>query len=210
MARAHGCARTWRPFIWDRCCHRPRATYPNGWAGNRPRVSPLAAPIRSCSRWGLPCRSCCQARGGLLPHPFTLATGLVDLWERRKPWRSAFCGTFPGVAPAGRYPAPCFRGARTFLPCSLSAFAGAAARPAGNAYKGIRTAKRNGKAARGPGRVDGRLPVRNRGAASPSSNSRPRPGSCAWRRGRHCTSGWCRRWFLHPACAPCRDISSRI
>jgi len=30
--------------------------------------------------------------------------------------RSVFCGTFPGVAPAGRYPAPCFRGARTFLP----------------------------------------------------------------------------------------------
>ena len=26
-----------------------------------------------------------------------------------------FCGTFPRVAPAGRYPAPCFRGARTFL-----------------------------------------------------------------------------------------------
>ena len=30
--------------------------------------------------------------------------------------RFAFCGTFPGVASAGRYPAPCFRGARTFLP----------------------------------------------------------------------------------------------
>ena len=30
--------------------------------------------------------------------------------------RFAFCGTFPGVAPAGRYPAPRFRGARTFLP----------------------------------------------------------------------------------------------
>ena len=29
--------------------------------------------------------------------------------------RFAFCGTFPRVAPAGRYPAPCFRGARTFL-----------------------------------------------------------------------------------------------
>jgi hypothetical protein len=29
--------------------------------------------------------------------------------------RSAFCGTVPGVAPAGRYPAPCFHGARTFL-----------------------------------------------------------------------------------------------
>ncbi len=30
--------------------------------------------------------------------------------------RFAFCGTFPRVAPAGCYPAPCFRGARTFLP----------------------------------------------------------------------------------------------
>ena len=40
--------------------------------------------------------------------------------------RSAFCGTVPGVAPAGRYPAPCFHGARTFLPgCEP----GAAARP---------------------------------------------------------------------------------
>jgi len=29
--------------------------------------------------------------------------------------RSALCGTVPGVAPAGRYPAPSFRGARTFL-----------------------------------------------------------------------------------------------
>ena len=29
--------------------------------------------------------------------------------------RFAFCGTFPGVTPAGRYPAPCFHGARTFL-----------------------------------------------------------------------------------------------
>ena len=29
-------------------------------------------PIRSCSRWGLPCRRCCQRRGGLLPHRFTL------------------------------------------------------------------------------------------------------------------------------------------
>ena len=35
-------------------------------------------------------------------------------------WRFAFCGTFPGVAPAGRYPAPCFRGARTFLPLQVS------------------------------------------------------------------------------------------
>jgi len=36
--------------------------------------------------------------------------------NQRPGGRSALCGTFPGVAPAGRYPAPCFRGARTFLP----------------------------------------------------------------------------------------------
>jgi len=31
------------------------------------------APIRSCSRRGLPCRPGHPVRGGLLPHPFTLA-----------------------------------------------------------------------------------------------------------------------------------------
>ena len=40
--------------------------------------------------------------------------------------QTALCGTFPRVAPAGRYPAPCFRGARTFLPRGTS---GAAIRP---------------------------------------------------------------------------------
>ena len=40
-----------------------------------------AAPIRSCSRWGLPCRPCCQGRGALLPHRFALARGVRP--ERR-------------------------------------------------------------------------------------------------------------------------------
>jgi hypothetical protein len=35
-----------------------------------------AVPIRSCSRWGLPCRPCRQGRGALLPHRFALARGL--------------------------------------------------------------------------------------------------------------------------------------
>ena len=48
---------------------------------------------------------------------------------RNAPRRSVLCGTFPGVAPAGRYPAPFVRGARTFLPGHLSAIAGAAVRP---------------------------------------------------------------------------------
>jgi len=44
--------------------------------------------------------------------------------------RFAFCGTFPKVTLAGRYPAPCFRGARTFLPHHPKA-AEAAIRPSG-------------------------------------------------------------------------------
>ena len=47
------------------------------------------------------------------------------------PKRYLFCGTFPRVAPAGRYPAPCFHGARTFLPRALSGLAAAVIRPAG-------------------------------------------------------------------------------
>src|SRR5207302_9794630 len=43
--------------------------------------------------------------------------------------RFVLCGTFPGVTPAGRYPAPYVDGARTFLPRSLSTIAGAAVRP---------------------------------------------------------------------------------
>ncbi len=77
------------------------------------RLAPPRVPIRSCSRWGLPCQRCYQRCGALLPHPFTLTC-------TRSCRRFAFCGTFPGVAPAGRYPASCFRGARTFLPCPTS------------------------------------------------------------------------------------------
>jgi len=43
--------------------------------------------------------------------------------------RFVLCGTFPGVTPAGRYPAPYVDGARTFLSRSLSTVAGAAVRP---------------------------------------------------------------------------------
>jgi len=57
--------------------------------------------------------------------------------------RSVFCGTFPGVAPAGRYPAPCFHGARTFLPRTLSGIAAAVIRPAGQLEVGDHTAKGN-------------------------------------------------------------------
>ena len=42
--------------------------YPGPGSG----ISPREAPIWHCSRWGLPCRSRCRDRGGLLPHRFTL------------------------------------------------------------------------------------------------------------------------------------------
>lgn len=67
----------------------------------------LVPPSRPCSRWGLPCRDRYRPRGELLPRRFTLAAPGGG--------RFVFCGAVPGVTPAGRYPAPCFRGARTFL-----------------------------------------------------------------------------------------------
>ena len=72
-----------RPFLWDAPRGAPHATNPDDEAGTPPqprgevelRPMPPAAPIRSCSRWGLPCRPCCQGRGALLPHRFALARG---------------------------------------------------------------------------------------------------------------------------------------
>ena len=84
-----------------------------------PRGEACAVPIRSCSRWGLPCRLRCRRRGALLPHRFTLASAdtlsagaVCFLWHC--PW---------GLIPAGRYPAPFVHGARTFLSGRLSTLA---------------------------------------------------------------------------------------
>src|SRR5919198_1387823 len=59
--------------------------------------------------------------------------------------RFSLCGTFPGVAPAGRYPAPHVDGARTFLPRSLSTVAGAAVRPTDTLRMGASMASVKGK-----------------------------------------------------------------
>ena len=82
-----------------------------------------AVPIRSCSRWGLPCRRRCRRRGALLPHLFTLTATIryvprrlfsVALSLKRCPER---------LGPAGRYPAPFdpwspdFPPRRPFGPC---------------------------------------------------------------------------------------------
>ena len=86
-----------------------------------------AVPIRSCSRWGFPCRRRCRrARWALTPpfHPCHTGMAVCFLWHFPSGWRFR-------VSPAGRYPASCFPGARTFLRRSLSALAAAATRPAG-------------------------------------------------------------------------------
>ena len=52
-----------------------RLARPTRAAARKPAlpVARRAAPIWSCSRWGLPCRLRYRSRGGLLPHRFTLA-----------------------------------------------------------------------------------------------------------------------------------------
>ena len=53
--------------VTGRLVQPTRTTGPEtGWAEAH------VIPIRSCSRWGLPCRSRCRARGSLLHHLFTL------------------------------------------------------------------------------------------------------------------------------------------
>jgi len=83
--------------------------------------TPILPPLFGLAPGGV-CRAACRyrRRGALLPHPFTVAS------PKRSP--SALCGTVPGVASAGRYPAPLFRGARTFLGALAR---DAAARPSG-------------------------------------------------------------------------------
>jgi len=108
-----------RPFLYGTDCSVPPATNPGG----EPEQAHDAAPIRSCSRWGLPCRRRCRRRGALLPHPFDLtgpkAGGVLSV---------ALSLTPAEAGAAGRYPAPSFRGARTFLG---EASFDAAARPSG-------------------------------------------------------------------------------
>ena len=100
--------------------------------------APRVAPIRFCSRRGLPCRRRCRPRGALLPHPFTLAVTLKTLRPATR--RFAFCGAFPGVSPAGRYPAPHPYGARTFL-----RFEAAAVRPTGGrGHRGLERRRSSG------------------------------------------------------------------
>ena len=118
----------------------------------------LLRPTRAAARRPArrPLRSACRSYLVLLPVGFSLPPPLpaarCALAAPFHPCRAAtaaasarrciFCGTIPGVAPAGGYPAPCLRGARTFLSPK-----GAAIRPSGSCYM-VRT--RSAGERRGP------------------------------------------------------------
>ena len=119
----------------SRVLSRPKA----GMAIHLGRSSPNASRDRPERRRGRPARrrrdadAACRSYLVLLPVGFSLPPplpaarcALTAPFHPCRPChptnglasarRYVFCGTFPGVAPAGRYPAPYLRGARTFLP----------------------------------------------------------------------------------------------
>ena len=105
--------------------------------GKRAGLAPCVIPIRSCSRWGLPCRFRCRSRGGLLPHPFTLTPPS----HCRKTCSQAAAirrrGGLLSVALSLGSPPPDVIRHRLSVepglssPCCLSTVQGAAARPTG-------------------------------------------------------------------------------
>src|ERR1700674_649499 len=107
----------------------------------------LEQPTRTASLTS-PCGVFACANNPALPSLFGLAPGVVChavsvagpavrsyrtfsplLPLPREGKRVVLCGPVPGVAPAGRSPAPYVDGARTFLSSHLSVIAGAAVRP---------------------------------------------------------------------------------
>jgi|GEM_PF-2577753 len=105
---------TWgRPFLWDVRRRTPRATYPD----DDPKAG-LPHEGGASSLFGLAPGGACHASpvaGAAVRSYRTLSPLPRPRAEARGVRRFAFCGAIPGVAPAGRYPAPCLRGARTFL-----------------------------------------------------------------------------------------------
>jgi hypothetical protein len=69
-----------------------------------PGPAPRGGPIWHCSWWGLPCRDCCQPRGGLLLHRFTL-TDAIPKGEPlvRRP-AVCFLWRYPSGCPARALP----------------------------------------------------------------------------------------------------------
>ena len=107
-----------QPFIWAACCQAALAANPGLSARNAPAAHShrraARDPYLALLRVGfamqvlLPSPRCALAAPF---HPCLWPPSEISVAHRR----FALCGTFPRLAPGGRYPPPSFRGARTFL-----------------------------------------------------------------------------------------------
>ena len=127
LSRRRPKARHGWPFIWDRGRPRPHAVHP----GSVPETAPgpgcdpgPSLPLSDLAPGGA-CRAAPVAGGAVGSYP-TVSPLPAPL---PRPRRTVLCGAFPGVSPAGRYPAPFLRGARTFLAPSRLREGSAAIRP---------------------------------------------------------------------------------
>ena len=109
----------------------PRERPGDGHSSGTPVTGRLTRPTRTTGpETGLPAVAGASSLLGLAPggvyRAVAVAGNAVRSYRTLSPspagrsrgpgGQTALCGTFPRVAPAGHYPAPCFRGARTFLP----------------------------------------------------------------------------------------------
>jgi hypothetical protein len=122
--------------------------------------APRVAPIRFCSRRGLPCRRRCRPRGALLPHPFTLAFSLNGLWAPRSG------GLLSVALSLGSPPPDVIRRRIRMEPGLSSAFQAAAVRPTG--WRGHMGPERRRSSGIGRGWSNGRP------SASPRARNRRR------------------------------------
>ena len=123
---------------------------PEGGPARSGRPDPARRPYLVLLLAGLAVPSSSPRPRCALTAPFHPYRARIAPKRHASVWRYAFCGAFPGVAPAGRCPAPCLRGARTFL--HRPNWPTAAVQPS-DASGTIRQGPRAGKA--GGGAVDG-------------------------------------------------------
>ena len=92
---------------WAAVANNLPATYPDGGVKTRLPALPGDHPYSVLLPVGFTMPVLSPGRRCALTAPFHPYSATAK--------RFAFCGTFPRVTPAGRYPAPCLHGARTFL-----------------------------------------------------------------------------------------------
>ena len=107
-------------------CRRSRSPDIGDHSSGPPLAGRFSRPTRTARAYDSPTPIAESARSlfGLAPggacHAVPVTRHAVGSYPTLSPFplrrgRFAFCGAIPGVAPGGRYPPPCRRGARTFL-----------------------------------------------------------------------------------------------